>query len=408
MTAFATAQGSYADLSSGITNIGGAVLGIFGTSADPFGQGKAATSHENAVSVTGAWAQHAAETCAQIAEVLAAQAEADAALAAAPTKADVERAKEALVQATADLAAGKAEPDAVDAAREEYQRIDAERKAAVAAHAEACQATLEALELCGAPPVQGGGGQDNGEGGRASEGGTADAPSASPRAASNMGTMSNGAGDTTLTSDGNAMMTGGQQPMLSTPQQAGVPQQPAMQPMQQPQPQTGANPGAFEGKRDTAAAARAAAARQKERDKDANPRADLDGLFMPIGGGAGGTGTGGTVDRGSSINNVTTERTIDGKGVNQSANLSGNTAPNPNGGNANSQQGMMRGGGGMPMGGMGAGANMGGNAVAKPTILSTAPDPLLREQTDQAVAGGALSRENADQPSKVEDEERKK
>ena len=157
--------------------------------------------------------------------------------------------------------------------------------------------------------------------------------------------------------------------------------------------------------------ARLARGAKDKRDKDGLKPSDLDALLAvpaPSMGSNVGVGTGGVPDRGGNSGPVTTDRTISGPGTNQGTALSSNTTPPPG---ANSQQGQGMRGGMMPMGGMGAGAGMGGanaSAVAKPSILSTTPDPIIREQDDQAVQGGTLSRETSDLPSKVEDEERKK
>lgn len=412
-TAFASAATGYRSLSARLADVGNGL-------PEAFGSGRVADAMDETLTRLRDWTGQTATTADDLATVCDTQAEADALLAAAPTKEEVEAAKERYAQATRDLAAGTAEPEEVDALRDEYLKLKAERDAAVKAHKEACGETEGDLPLCEPPCIcgeehdeedgRGSGSDRTGEGDEPVPDDASTSPSTSGGGSDTGGLPADAAG-TSLTSDNAPAVGTGQPQMLAQqPMAQGMPQQPA------PSgggaaPAGGMAQGTMLGKPNPDA--RLARNAKDKRDTSGIKPSDLDALLAPVPsmGSNVGVGTGGAPDRGGNSGPVTTDRQIDGKGVNQSTNLSGNLAPNPNNPNANSQQGQGMRGGMMPMGGMGAGAGMGGanaSAVAKPNILSTQPDPVLREQDDQAVQGGTISRETSDLPSKVEDEERAK
>lgn len=118
---------------------------------------------------------------------------------------------------------------------------------------------------------------------------------------------------------------------------------------------------------------------------------------------------GGGIDRGSSVSGTTTDRPIDGKGVNASTALSGANGANPNNpnglGSGSTARGMGPMGGGMgPMGAGGGGA--GGGTAKTPDIKATEPEPLAEQQQREAVEGGTLSRASASDPTKDEEKKR--
>lgn len=404
-TAFASAAADYRSLSERLADVGNSL-------PEAFGSGRVADALDETLTRLRDWTGQTATTADQLADVCDTQAAADALLAAAPTEEEVDAAKQAVLDGQKALAAGEIEPAELDALRDEYTRLKAERDAALKAHEEACGCTKGELPLCEPPCICGEAHDEEGSSNRGSRkdepvpGDASTSPSTSG-GASGMGGMPADAAGTSLTSDA-APMTGTGQPQM-------LAQQPMAQVMpQQPAPSGGgAAPaggmpqGTMLGKPNPDA--KLARGAKDKRDKDGLKPSDLDALLAvpaPSMGSPVGGGTGGAPDRGSSIGNVTTDRTISGPGANQGTALSGGTAPPPG---ANSQQGQGMRGGMMPMGGMGAGAgSLNASAVAKPSILSTTPDPIIREQDDQAVQGGTLSRETSDLPSKVEDEERKK
>lgn len=414
-TAFANAATSYRSLSARLADVGNGL-------PEAFGSGRVADAMDELLTRLRDWTGQTATTADDLATVCDSQAAADALLAAAPTEEEVDAAHQALLDGQKALAAGEIEPSELDALRDEYQRLKAERDAAVKAHAEACGCTKGDLPLCECPCICGEAHGEPGEKGDHSEGdhsddeegaGNGDAstsPSTAGGVSSDMGGLSDTAARTSLTSDAAPMTATGQPQMLaSQPMAQAMPQQAA------PSgggaaPAGGMPQGTMLGRTPNPDAKLARGAKDK-RDTSGLKPSDLDALLAPVPslGSNVGVGTGGAPDRGGNSGPVTTDRQIDGKGVNQSTNLSGNLAPNPNNPNANSQQGQGMRGGMMPMGGMGAGAgSLNGAMASKPNILSTTPDPVLREQDDQAVQGGTLSRETSDLPSKVEDEERSK
>lgn len=408
-TAFATAATGYRSLSERIADVGNSL-------PEAFGSGRVADALDETLTRLRDWTGQTATTADQLADVCDRQAEADALLAAAPTEEEVQAAKDAYADAMKALAAGEIEPEQVDALRDEYNRLKAERDAALKAHAEACGCTKGELPLCEPPCMCG---EEHDEEGSSNRGSRKDEPGEGNGVASTSPSPSSGSSDTgglsdttagtSLTSD-SAQITGTGQPQMlaQQPMAQAMPQQPAPS-GGSAAPAGGMPQGTMLGRTPNPDAKLARGAKDK-RDKDGLKPSDLDALLTPVPsfGSNVGAGTGGVPDRGGNSGPVTTDRTISGPGTNQGTALSSNTTPPPG---ANSQAGQGMRGGMMPMGGMGAGAGMGGanaSAVTKPSILSTQPDPIIREQDDQAVQGGTLSRETSDLPSKVEDEERAK
>lgn len=409
-TAFASAATGYRSLSERLADVGNGL-------PEAFGSGRVADALDETLTRLRDWTGQTATTADDLADVCDTQAAADALLAAAPTEEEVAAAHKALLDGQKALAAGEIEPAELDALRDEYTRLKAERDAALKAHEEACGCTKGELPLCECPCMCGEEHDEDGEQRRKRGDHSGDEPvpgdvPTSPSTSgggSDMGGLPADAAGTSLTSDNAPTVGTGQPQMLaSQPMAQAMPAQPA------PSgggaaPAGGMPQGTMLDKRNPDA--RLARNAKDKRDKDGLTPRDLDALLAvpaPSLGSNVGVGTGGAPDRGSTVEGVKTDRTISGPGANQGTALSGGTTPPPG---ANSQQGQGMRGGMMPMGGMGAGAGAGGanaSAVAKPTILSTTPDPIIREQDDQAVQGGTLSRETSDLPSKVEDEERSK
>lgn len=183
------------------------------------------------------------------------------------------------------------------------------------------------------------------------------------------------------------MGAAGMQPMMGQPMQA--PQQPQMPSMSG----TGAAgmPGMLGA---TPGASGAAGARNRKRDRKDEPRTDLTGAGF-VAGGIGGAAAGaaaGAVDRGISVQGVTTKADTSGVGTQ----LSGGQGGKPVGGNPTGN--MMRGGmmGPMMAGGLGSGAS--GTTRSRPDITQVIKDKELHglDSLKDAVNGGIIGRDTAE------------
>lgn len=401
-------------------------------------QGKFADAAIAAVQQFSSSTGRLADASYELAAASRTQADADAKLAAAPSPKEVAAAVAAYQQAAANRS-----PD-LASLYSERQALGNERKAALAAHGSssgASAASMAAVDVPCAPSpggicVPGGGGKPTEGDDSAGNDGSLDAPSdetpadsapmpgdapstsAAPSDMSDGGgttpSVSDSAAGTSLTADSGAGTPLSAQPALA--QQA--PAQPQMAPMAG-QPQGGAGGGGVPGGGAAPAGtgiprgsmlgapsggSRGGSGRNRDKKEGITPSA-LDGLFG-VGAPAAAAAVVGGIDRGSSVSGVTTERTVTGPGATQGTALSGAGGANPNN-PSNPNQGAMRGGmGGMPMGGMGAGAGMGsGNTVARPDIKA-ATETLVQQQDRESVQGGVVGRDTASDPTKDEEPKR--
>lgn len=380
-TPFKGAGESYEDLSSSLSSFALA-LGQQGST----GQGAAAdTLTQRVEGYVGSLALMSTGAS-TVSDECATQANADTTLMQAPKVGDVEDAKEALTEASDALREGTGTPEDVDAAREHYVDLKSRHDAAVEAHAEETGGTAfpetKFPEIAPSTPAA-----------ASAQTPGASGPSAAPASSGSSGTGSSGsgsdlaAGDTELSSDTGAATASPQLAQMPQQQPTATPPQPQMQPMQSmppTTPPTGANTGPYEGKRDTAAAARGLT------NSFSAPRLDTS-----IGTSTSGASGPSPVDRGSSINGVTTRGDVSGASTTA---LSSSTAGQPGSGAA-AQQGMGRGGmGGMPMGGMGGGGGGQGINKERPVILTSDPELLGTEDQELSVEGGVLGRDTATSP----------
>lgn len=358
----------------------------------------------------------------------------DAKLSVAPTAADVQAAQDAWRQARVAGVPGALQKPLLD----EAERIAAERNKALEKHQGTCSvsegqiAASSVPSLPADPAVDGGGapgGSDDPGKSKHGEGGVEDEPQpgdgtgdgtgggdtftpSSPSETATNSSMSDTAANTGLSSDTGLMNGAG---AGATPQQA------LGQPMAQAPSAAGAGGGAapagtgipsgsmLGAPNGSAGGSGSRGGRNRDKDKkdkEGITPGNLDGLFgvgAPVAAAAAVSG----IDRGSSVSGVTTERPIDGKGVNASTALSGANGANPNNpnglGSGSTARGMgPMGGGGMgPMGAGGGGA--GGGTAKTPDIKATEPEPLAEQQQREAVEGGTLSRASASDPTKDEE-----